>query len=238
MTLKGLGQVMKISVSGVWLGLPKEIASELLAKATSRSLKAGQTLFAAGDGGDGCYRLNKGVLKVKLASQQGSERIIAILPEGSIVGDLSMIDGLERSASVVALTECQLAFISQKSFQECAKRHPEIYRFLVDVLAKRLRETDHTIAALAFLTARGRVANALIELSETLGRKTPDGRVMISNVVSQKDLAAMAGVSRENTNRILQAWQRQKLVEKTQNSYCIEDLARLAREMDWQELEQ
>src|SRR6185312_7052656 len=74
---------------------------------------------------------------------------------GSIVGDLAIIDGLPRSASVVALADSKLRFISRESFQACAQRHPEIHEYLVTLLASRLRETDKTIAALAFLSAKG-----------------------------------------------------------------------------------
>ena len=91
-----------------WFGLPEEIASGLFGSATSRCLKAADTLFQTGDTGDGCYLLNSGVLKVIMTSSQGDERILAILPPGTIVGDLAMIDGLPQSASVVALTDCEL----------------------------------------------------------------------------------------------------------------------------------
>ena len=226
---------MKLSVSGVWSGLPDAIASELIGHATSHLLNAGDCLFTAGDQGDGCYRLNQGVLKVSLASPQGGERIIAILSQGSIVGDLAMIDGLPRSASIVALTNCELQFISRATFQDCARRHPEIHEFLVALLARRLLETDDTIAVLAFLTAKGRVAHALLELAEALGEKTSSGRVVIPYMIHQKDLAALAGVARENTNRILRNWQKRKLLVKTAKSYRIDDIAKLKHEMDWEE---
>ena len=64
------------------------------------SLKKGQTLFEIGAVGDGCYWLEEGVLKVSIASPQGAERILAILGPGSIVGELAMLDGLPRSATV------------------------------------------------------------------------------------------------------------------------------------------
>jgi len=224
---------MQISVSGVWSGLPEEIARELTANAAAHFLKAGQVLFDEGEKGDGCYRLDKGVLKVSLKSPQGAERIIAVLSKGAIVGDLAMIDELPRSASVVALTDCELRFISRASFQECAERHPEIYKFLVRLLARRLRETDDTIAALAFLTAEGRVANALLDLADVLGERAED-RVLIPTMVSQKDLAALAGVARENTNRILKRLQDKKVFAKSARAYEI-DVTKLQQELAWQE---
>ena len=186
---------VKLSISSEWSGIPDDIASELLAKATSHRLKTGDMLFEAGDEGDGCYRLDKGALKVSLKSPQGGERILAVLPEGAVVGDLAMIDGLPRSASVTALTDCELRFISRANFQHCAQQHPEIHRFLVSLLAKRLRQTHDSIAALAFLTAKGRVANALLEISESLGEQTGSGEIVIPRMINQKDLAALAGVA-------------------------------------------
>jgi len=226
---------VRLSISSVWSGLPNELATELLAEAKPVSLEAGNALFEAGDEGDGCYRLDEGVMKVSLASPQGGERIIAILSKGSIVGDLAMIDELPRSAWVFALTDCQLRFISRDSFRACARRHPELYQFLVKLLARRLRETDDTISALAFLTAKGRVAHALLELAEALGEKSDSGRVVIPHMFSQKDLAALAGVARENTNRILRNWQQQKLIVKSSNTYQIDDIRKLEREVDWEE---
>ena len=102
--------MFKPSVSGTWSG---PLASELFGDAGSRRLKAGDTLFHEGDTGDGCYRLDKGLLKVRLTSLKGEERIIAIIRSGAIVGDLALIDGLPRAASIVAVTDCELRFGSQ-----------------------------------------------------------------------------------------------------------------------------
>ena len=223
----------RVKLSIEWSGFPEDIASELLAKAPLHHLKAGDPLFEAGDEGDGCYRLDKGVLKVSLRSPQGGERIIGVLAEGSVVGDLGIIDGLPRSASVTALTDCELRFINRASFQYCAQQHPEIHRYLVSRLAQRLRETEDSISAMAFLTAKGRVAYALLEIAESLGDQTGSGEIVIPEMINQKDLAAMAGVARENTNRILKGWQKGRLVSNSSRSYRINDKAKLEREMDW-----
>ena len=117
--------VMQLSVYSTWSRLPKEIASELFASATFHQLKAGDTLFQTGDKGDGCYRLDQGLLKVSLISPQVRERIIAIITPGAVVGDLSVIDGLPRSASVHALTNCELRFLSRAAFDRLAQEHPK-----------------------------------------------------------------------------------------------------------------
>lgn len=222
-----------LKVSSTWFGLPEEIASELFASATRCRLKADDTLFQTGDIGDGCYRLDSGMLKVMLSSSKAGERILAILAPGSIVGDLAMIDGLPRSASVVALTDCELRFVSRTAFEHFASQHREIYRYLVKVLAARLREADDNIASLAFLSVKGRVAHALLELAKTVGVETGSGEVLIPRMINQKGLAAIVGVARENVNRVLSDFQRSKVVSKSSEAYRIDDKAKLEREVAW-----
>src|SRR5258705_12556454 len=99
-------------------------------------------LFRAGDVAAGCYRLEQGLLKLSIASPQGDERILTILGPGSIVGELAIIDGLPRSATVVAIRDCKLSFISREAFLGCLREYPEVYSDLVSTLVSRLREAD------------------------------------------------------------------------------------------------
>jgi CRP/FNR family transcriptional regulator, cyclic AMP receptor protein len=224
---------MKLSICGTWSGLPKDITSELFARATFHRLKAGETLFQTGDSGDGCYRLDSGLLKVSLISPQSKERIVAILTPGTVVGDLAVIDGLPRSASVLALTNCELRFLTRAAFEDLAREHPEINQYLVRLLAARLRQADDVIASLAFLPVKARVAQALLTLAETLGKQTGSGGVLIPRTIHQGDIAAIAGVARENTSRVLREWERKKLVTKSSGAYRIDDRAKLKGEIAW-----
>src|SRR5262249_32577302 len=142
--------------------LPTGLSAQLFLNAASRHLQAGEALFVAGDPGDGCYRLEQGLLKVVIPSPQGDERILAMLGPGAIVGELAMIDGLPRSSSIFAVKDCELSFISREAFEGCTKQHPEVYRYLANVLAARLRGTDEAIAAVRFLTAHQRLSPAPI----------------------------------------------------------------------------
>ena len=108
--------------------LPGRLSADLLASAKPMKLAADAILFLAGDPGDGCYRLEDGLLKVSMASPAGAERILAILGPGAIVGDMAMIDGRPRSASVSALRDCKLSFISRASFEALAVKNPEFLR--------------------------------------------------------------------------------------------------------------
>jgi len=220
------------AITGLFSALPSNFSGLLFANAKPVHLAADQVLFLAGDAGDGCYRIEKGLLKVSMVSTSGAERILSILGPGAIVGELAVLDGLPRSASVLALRDSELLFVSKAKFDEFAKKHPDLYQHLVALLASRLRETNDVIAAESFLPLRGRVALTLIELAEHFGENVGAGRIVIRQKFGQSDLAAMAGIARENVNRILADWKRRKLVSRISGYYCIESKSQLQREID------
>ena len=181
----------KRSLSGILPNLPIQFSERLLANAKPQSLAEREVLFEAGDVADGCYRLDQGLPGASaIASPQGDERILTILGPGSIVGELAIIDGLPRSATVVAIRDCKLSFISREAFVGCLREYPEIYSDLVSTLVSRLREADKAMAAASFLTVKARVARALLELAEHLGRETESDDVVILHKIRQSDIAA------------------------------------------------
>jgi CRP/FNR family transcriptional regulator, cyclic AMP receptor protein len=220
------------SKQGLLSGLPEPLLGELFETAKAVRLRGDEVLFLAGDAGDGCYRVGEGLLKVTMVSRSGSERILAFIGPGHIVGELSIIDGLPRSASVVAVRPTSLSLLSRVAFEDFAYKHPEIYKSLVTLLAARLRETDATIAVGSFLPLKGRVACTLLELAENFGQDVGSGRIVIHQKIGQSDLAAMAGIARENVSRILNDWQRRKLISRLSGYYCLEDKAKLQGEAE------
>lgn len=212
--------------------LPEHFVTHLFGRATRVRLKTGEALFLVGDTGDGCYRVDDGLLKVAMVSRTGKERILAFLGRGAIVGEMSIIDRLPRSANVVAVRPAVLSFVSRTDFHGFAKAHPEVYETLLALLAARLRETDMALAAGTFLPVGGRIACTLLELAQEFGRDVGSGRILIHQKICQTDLAAMAGVSREHVNRILNDWKRHQLVSQLEGYYCIENKAQLQKEAE------
>jgi CRP-like cAMP-binding protein len=196
---------------------------ELFATAEVVRLPAGQVLFRAGDSSDGCYHIDDGLLKVTMVSNSGTERILAFLGQGAIVGELSIIDGLPRSLSVVAVRDAALSFLSRAAFEAFSEKHPEVYKSLVRLLAKRVRERDKMLAATSFLSLKGRIAQTLLELAEHFGKEVGPGRIVIRQKIKQTDLAAMTGVARESMTRVLNDWQRRKMMSRPSGYYCLEN---------------
>jgi CRP/FNR family transcriptional regulator, cyclic AMP receptor protein len=214
-------------------GVAPALSAPFFDVAPLRELKAGAVLFAAGDTGDGCYRLEQGLLKVMVTSPSGEERIIAILGRGTIVGELAMIDRLPRSASVVALRDSVLRFVSREAFDKSVNAHPKTYQALVAILASRLRQADEALAAATFLTVKARVALALLELAKFVGKPAGPRCVVLDEKISNGDLAAMAGVARENVSRVLSEWRRRNLVvTDVSPRYRLNDIAALKSEID------
>ncbi len=210
--------------------LPEELWNGLFEKARISSLGADQVLFLSGDEADGCYRVEDGLLKASVVTPAGGERILAILGPGTLVGELSMIDGAPRSASVTALRQSKLSFVSRAAFETFGRSSPELYRHVMRLLARRLRDTNDALAATSFLSVKGRVARALLSLAEAFGHDVGGGRILVRQKITQSDLALMAGIARENVSRVLKEWAEASLISRLAGYYCLEKKPAIERE--------
>ncbi len=211
--------------------LPPELATALVAQALPVRLAPEQELFKAGDPGNGCYWINDGLLKVTVDSAAGGQRILAILGPGTLVGEAAILDAAPRSASVYAVRESRLAYVSRTAFDSFSFNHPEVYRYLTILLMRRVRDIDDALAATSFLSLKGRAARALLSLADAFGKDVGTGRILIQQKINQSDLAAMAGIARENFNRILRDWVRGGTISRLAGYYCLEKKAELEKEL-------
>jgi CRP/FNR family transcriptional regulator, cyclic AMP receptor protein len=212
--------------------LPADLSGEFFGRGRPVALAANEVLFLAGDPGDGCYRVDSGLLKASVISASGAERILGIFGPGSIFGELSMIDGEPRSASMVAIRESKVVFVSRANFDALALAKPEICRRIMVLLTRRLRDLDNSLLATSFLSLKGRTARTLLGLADAFGENVGSGRLVVRQKVSQSDLAAMAGIARENVSRIINDWTRRSLISRIAGYYCIENRTALEREVD------
>src|SRR5271155_5458592 len=119
-----------VSNPNLFSALPAELRTRLFATAPRIRLAPRQSLFIADDIGEGCYRIELGALKVGMLSASGGERILAILGPGAVVGELSVLSGSPRSATISAISESELSFVSRSDFLSIADEHPQIYKSL------------------------------------------------------------------------------------------------------------
>ncbi|WP_319772831.1 Crp/Fnr family transcriptional regulator [Breoghania sp.] len=211
-------------------GLTPDLAAGLEALARPMSIKAGTILFETGDPGNGCYAVLEGSLRVSLLSAEGDEQLLAVLGPGQLVGEMALLDGEPRSATVTALKPARLAFFDKAAFDRFAEANPDLYRHMLRIVGARLRLANDVLAARSFLPLQGRVAKTLLLLADSFGKDVEEGRTLIHYKVSQADIANMAGAARENVSRVLNEWKRAGTISQISGYYCIEKLGRLERE--------
>ena len=127
---------------------------------------------------------------------------LATLGPGAIFGELAMLDGERRSASVEAAEDTELLALPATDMRTLIRAHPEMAEKLVVALTRRLREANERIARQSFQTVPSRVAGVLNQLLAEEG-VTPLVRDGVTIRLRQSDLAQMAGTSRESVSRFL-----------------------------------
>ena len=158
------------------------------------------------DVGNSLFVIKKGRVKISRIAADGNEAILAILGEGDFFGELAVIDGLSRSASVTSIDDVELLMMRRADFMEIMEKVPKIAITLLKELAGRIRKSDHQIRSLSLMDAKGRVATTLIRLAEDIG-KVKEGNVIIEELPLQRDLASIAGTSRETISRVIKRFE-------------------------------
>lgn len=170
-----------------------------LARAVAiRSYPKNSVILNEGERSDSIYVIDSGKVKVLMRDEEGKEVILSILKEGDYFGELALIDELPRSASVVAMESSEMTVLSKADFLQCVANNPGIAMTVMRGLAQRLREADIKIESLALMDVYGRVARTLLQLAEP-----ENGRLVIKEKLSQREIANMIGASREMVSRIL-----------------------------------
>ena len=180
--------------------------------AVPRSYPKGTRVFHEGDHSDACYIVREGSFRVTREHPDGRAITLATLGPGDIFGELAMLDGEVRSASVETVADGELLALPANDVRALLARHPEITVKLVAALVRRLRAANERISRQSFQTVPSRVAGVLTQLAaeEAPSRGTPVGDVTIR--MNQADLAQLAGTSRESVSRFLAELERSGVV--------------------------
>ena len=179
--------------------------------AVPRSFPRETRVFHEGDPGDACYIIRTGSCRVTREHPDGRAITLANLGPGSIFGELAMLDGESRSASVEATEDTELLALPARDVRALIRRHPEMAEKLVVALTRRLREANERITRQSFQTVPSRVAGVLNQLLAE-GELTPQMRDGVTIRLRQSDLAQLAGTSRESVSRFLATLERAGVV--------------------------
>lgn len=177
----------------------------------------------------GFYILLDGSAKVAVTGPEGGEAVLAFLEEGDFFGEMSLLDGDPRSATVRATSEVHLLLLRRQAFMELLRRFPEIAIGILTELAARLRHANRKISALALSPVPARVSGALLQLAELRGIRSK-GQVVIGDRPTHQEIAEMANTSRETVSRVISQMLRDGLVELDGRNLILLDEEKLRGE--------
>ena len=186
----------------LFAGLSDDALQELGTVAKRRAFRSGEVIFHRDDPGQVLYVIKEGKVKICLISPDGQEISLVVFGKGECFGELALLDGLPRSADAIAVEKVECYTLQRSDFHNAIMKNPNIAIQVLEVISKRLRNTNEQVEDLIFLDVYGRVAKKLLELSDAHGTKVEDG-IRIEVRMTQQELASMVGASRESVNKVM-----------------------------------
>ena len=190
----------------------------------ARRFRRGEVIFHQGDPGDALFIVRGGAIKILLPSETGDEAILATLRPGDVFGELALLDGAPRSATAVALEPTETLILPRDQFRELLATEPAIRDALLASIAGELRRLTNHVEELHFLDITGRLASRLARLAADSGAAQPDGSVRLKSPLTQGDLAAMIGCTRQSVNKLLGMFTDDGLIRLERDSIVVLDL--------------
>ena len=196
--------------------------------AVPRSFSAHQVIFREGDASDTCYVVESGHARATREHADGRSIALAHFGPGDIFGELAMFDDELRSATVEAIEDVAAIAILGSDMRRLLREHPDIAYKLVIALGRRLRETNERLSRQSFQTVQSRVAGVIGQLvQQARAEGAADGDVLV--VVTQAEVAQLAGSSRESASRFLAVLERAGVITQGRGRVTVHDPEALLR---------
>lgn len=228
---KEVNTVSRVSIFSRLNANDIEELSKILAR---KDFATDAAVFFQGEPSDSLYMVLKGAVKVVEASPEGAEKILDILGAGEIFGEIAMLDGHPRSASVITCEPSELACLSRNDFRSFVAKRPEVLWKVLESLCERIRKTSAGMVEMTSKEVPYRLIAALHQLAEKYGQVAADGSCLVSIKIGVQDLAGMVGANRETVARLLRQYEAEGLIELGKDKkLIIPDPAALTRALDY-----
>lgn len=210
-----------LASTAVFSALDPQALDRLAAAAVVRRYRRGEYLFHVGDPGDSLLVVAEGLVKVTISSPDGSDVVLAAMGPGESLGELAVLDGAPRSASVVAAEATTVFVLGRRELLGTMAAHPAVLDAVLVNLGALVRRLTETTADLVFLDLGGRLAKTLLRLAGT--------QQAIDAGLTQSDIAAMVGGSRPAVNKALQTLAARGWISIRPHQIVLHDKAALLR---------
>lgn len=214
-----------LAASAPFSALPADVLGTL-SRSPRVTLGAGEMLFSAGDDAGAAYVVLAGEIALEIDGADGKSICVSSLGPGGVFGELAILDGEKRSVGARATARTTLLSVKAATFLALVRAHPDFAMAIIRDLAGKVRRTNGQVSGLSFLTLRGRVAGLISSLVDA----HPDTAPSLS--MTQGELAARLGASREKVNGHLQALQAAGAIRLARGRIDIRDRRALSRFVD------
>jgi len=195
---------------------------ELLKRALTKRIAAGEVVFRKDDPGDGLYGVLAGSILIVVESLEGKELILNMHGPGEFFGEIALLDGDGRSVTAVAREASQLFFLGRTEFLAFLNQRPEAMIRIIALLCTRLRRATNLVEDSTFLNVSSRLAKQLTALIDGNGPRDATNSAATLRI-SQNELAGMLGVSREFVSKQLAIWRKAGIVELGRRRLTVRD---------------
>jgi CRP/FNR family transcriptional regulator len=194
-----------------------------------RNYSAGELVFSESEPCAGLYVVASGHVRIFKTSASGREQVLSVDGPGSSIAELPVFDGGNYPASVAAIDDATLLFVSKQHFQELCLTHPQVALKVLRVVGARLRRLVGIIEELSFTTVRHRLGKFLLRLAKDEGQST-DAGIALTLPENNQEIASQLGTVRELVSRNLSRLHSEGLIEVQGRRIVIRDPEALAAE--------
>jgi CRP-like cAMP-binding protein len=213
----------------VFSTLSREELAHVVEVAMPRRYDAGTVVFKEGDEGSTCYIVGSGRTRAIREHPDGRSITLAHFGPGDIFGEMAMLDGERRSATVEATEDTEAIAILSADMHRLLREHPDMSVKLIAALGRRLRHTNERLARQSFQTVQSRVAAALAQLVASARESGAAGEGDVLIRATQAELAQLAGSSRESASRFLAVLERAGIITQGRGRLTVHDAEALGR---------
>jgi CRP-like cAMP-binding protein len=216
----GLSEDEVLAKVPLFSGLPDEERQRLSALLRVRRYARGEVIFLEGDQGTALCLIAEGRIRIQLTGTDGREVVINVYGPGEIFGEFAVLDGEPRSADAIAQEASRVYWLQRDDFEAFLNNHPRAAMTMLASLSRRLRHTTRVVQDATFRDVPARLARVLLDLAARNGQAVEPG-IRIESRLTQGELAAMVGASRETVNRALRGFEQRGLIRWEANRILI-----------------
>jgi CRP/FNR family transcriptional regulator, cyclic AMP receptor protein len=189
----------------IFAALGPELVDRLGPHAIPKSVPQGTVIFSKGDTGTSLFVVRSGTVRISSPSGQEKSAVLNLIRAGEIFGEIALLDGGERTADAIAVTDCDFIIIDRRSFLPLIRSQPDAALKLIELLCSRLRRTSEQVENVLFMDLPSRLARTLLRLVRADGAKVEHPPIIS---ITQLELSQIIGMSRESTNKQLREWEK------------------------------